>query len=411
MQKDKTATKFLILKISLIMLGLLVSNSYADILSRDLPNREGLKLGEALFHSALRTQVEFDSNIYLTDKNEKYDIITMINPSIGLKIPLRDNGLSFEYDIAVNEFSRFHENDHIDHRLLTLLEVNLTDYQVTLDDEWRRFTDRAGSEDVNRTKRQTNSLRLGVATTLDQLSFDIAYLNFWQDYLVNKTIINGLDYNDKDSLTHVLDIEAAYRFMPKTSALWENKVGFIDYYHSSLPPDSYFIESLLGVKGEWLAKTTVDLRGGVKFQDYETSTVLSDENYLNFVAKGVLEHSLSDDDTVKLKAERNTYESTYSNMNYYEANMIGFDYKHKFYKVTAEIFGQAQQNRYPDESTEDGETAKRKDKLYNVGGALRYDVRNRVSLEAKYEYKKRDSRFKTLDYIEHLTTLRCTIGF
>ena len=75
------------------------------IISKDLPIREGLKVSEIIFHSALKTQFQYDSNIYLSADGEKGDFITTITPSIGLKIPLRDNNLNLEYDASINEFN------------------------------------------------------------------------------------------------------------------------------------------------------------------------------------------------------------------------------------------------------------------------------------------------------------------
>lgn len=396
---------------ALFCLFLFSSFSCAEISDKDLPNREGVKVGELIFHTGIKTGFDYDSNIYLTNTNRKDDTVSIVNPYIGFTLPIQDNSIGMEYDVTINSYNRFNENNHVDHRVQTVAEINLTDYKITLSDIYRRVTDRAGSENVNRTKRDINNFSLGVSTQLEKLAFDISYANKLEDYLTNTIVFDPMTYKDKSTLTHIFDIEASYRLFPKTSILWDNAVGFVDYYKSSLPPDSYYIESLLGVKGSLTNKILVNLRGGVRYQDYDRSNLIYDDKYCNFVARGGLDYQMTNDDKISLSLERSTYDSTYVNMNYYEVNAIGLNWTHKFYKVTAGLLGSYQFNDYPEESTVGGVTAKRKDDLYSCGFSLRYDIQKWFSLEGKYEYKKRDSEFATYDYKENLTTVRGTVGF
>ncbi|MFA5410664.1 MAG: outer membrane beta-barrel protein [Candidatus Omnitrophota bacterium] len=413
MEEKKSSLKGVV--ISLIFascLFLTAGLSYAEIISEALPKREGLKAGEIIFHSALKTSVQFDSNIYLSPNDAKDDIITIINPSFGFKIPLRENNFSLEYDAFINRFARFNENSHTDHRIQADAEINLTDYKISITDLYYRLTDRAGTEDVNRTKRQTNLFRSGISTERDQLRFDLSYSNILEQFLSNDIFFNDWTYKAKSSMTHLVDLESSYRFRPKTSFVWENAVGYVDYYKDNgLFPNSTYIESLAGIKGEWYSKLTTDVRAGVRFQEYESSSYINDENYCNLEARGSVDYTFTPDDTLNLRITKTTYPSTYQDMNYYSVNMLGLNYSHRFYKMLVSLFGAAQYNTYPKDSTEGGISAKRKDWLYSGGCSWRYDVRKWVSLEAKYEYSTRDSRFDTLDYRQHLTTLACTVGF
>jgi len=384
----------------------------AEIVSRELPKREGWEIGDIIFHSALKTQVQFDSNIYLSANGEKDDIITTINPSFGLKAPLSGNDLSLEYDIAINEFGRFTENNHTDHRVQADAEINLTDYKISLTDVYNRLTDRAGSEDVNRTKRQMNTFRAGISTVRDQLTLDLSYINILEQFLTTDIFFNTWSYNNKSTVTHIIDLEGGYRFQPKTSLVWENAVGYVDYYkNANIFPDSYYLESLLGIKGEWYSKITTDARAGARFQEYKSSLAVNDENYCNLEARGTLDYLLTSDDTLNLRIAKTIYPSTYQDMNYYTVTMAGLNYSHKFYKTLVSLFGSVQYNTYPKDSIEDGVVGKRKDWLYSSGCSWRYDIRKWVSVEAKYEYLKKDSSFYNLDYSEHLVTLAGTVGF
>ncbi|MDD5165854.1 MAG: outer membrane beta-barrel protein [Candidatus Omnitrophica bacterium] len=389
--------------------------AYADIISRELPKRKGLKAGEVIFHSALRTAVQYDSNIYLSPKyNAKDDIITIINPSVGFKIPFHGNDLSVEYDASFNRFYRFSSNSHLDHRIQSEANINLTDYKIYITDLYNHLTDRSGTEDVNRTKRQTNLFRTGVSTERDQLRFDLSYANALEQYLTEDAYFNNITYKDRSSMSHIIDFEGSYRFRPKTSLVWENLFGYVNYYRvpdSNLSPNAYYIESLLGIKGEWYSKITTDFRAGVRYQQFGHSNLVADDGYCNFEARGTVDYAFTPDDALNLRVEKSIYPSTYQDMNYYEVNMVGLNYSHKFYKTLVSMFGTYQFNGYPKESTETGVTGKRKDYLYSGGCAVKYDMRRWASLETKYEYKRRTSSFADFNYLEHLLTLTCTVGF
>jgi hypothetical protein len=72
-----------------------------------------------------------------------------------------------------------------------------------------------------------------------------------------------MTYNDKDHMTHLIDLAVLYRFLPKTSFILETDVAFIEY-DSDYNPDSYYIEPLVGLKGELTNKITANIRGGYR---------------------------------------------------------------------------------------------------------------------------------------------------
>lgn len=393
--------------------NILKGDEERGIISDDLPNRKGIKIGGPIFHSGLKISNQFDSNIYLAHRGEHADTINIINPSIGFVLPMRDSRLSMEYDVAFNYFYHFPVNNHVDHRVNTLAEINLTNYKITLSDLYRRFKDRTGTEDVNRTKRQINAFTAGIETKeLNRLFFGFNYTNNLQGYLSTDPILANLNYKDKSYMEHIFDIVANYRLYSKTYLTWDNDYGLIHYYKNNIPPDSYYIESLFGVRGELTNKIAANVKFGGRYQQYESSPLLSDKGYFNFIARGGLDYFATKDDTWSFNVERGTYESTYADMNYYELNSLGINYAHKFKrKLTGNIFGSIQANIYPEDSTQDGVTAKRIDKLYYGGCSLRYDLQKWVTLEAKYQFERRDSRFSAFTYTDNLVTVSGSVGF
>ena len=70
-----------------------------DLTNPDLPHRKGLKegigwpfstedLGKITWHSAVSAGVSIDPNIYLSNQDEKYDIVFADAASVGIEIPI-----------------------------------------------------------------------------------------------------------------------------------------------------------------------------------------------------------------------------------------------------------------------------------------------------------------------------------
>jgi hypothetical protein len=400
------------------VLGVCFNQVQAQITRADLPNREGVEVGDIIMHAGLSSSVDFESNIFLSDGGEQYDMIIGVNPFFGVEIPMEENNLSLEYDAKMYDFHRFYEQNHVDHQGQALLELNLTDYEITFSDVYKRFTNRAGSDETGdpqrKTRQLTNKFESSIAAEFDQLTYNVAYVNELSKYLgKNEILYNNINYDDKNSVSNIVNGEVGYKALPKTTFILQPAAGHIKYY-SDLVPDSYFYETLLGVKGEWFDDMVIDMRTGLRYQEYDSSPAMHDDNYFGIVGVGSVDYSLTEDDAFKITLKRTIRESTYDGMNYYDTNFAGLDYTHRFSdKISLNPFFTYQYNRYPEETTEDADavTSKRRDHVYNTGCSLMYNVQEWLSLEAGYEYKNRDSRFHTYYYEDHLTTVKATIGF
>lgn len=382
-----------------------------------LPNRTGYEVEPITMHAAFTTQVQFDTNVFLEDKDEKFDVITTLNPSVGLDLPVGDNYFAVDYDFAAYIFGVHDDHSYVDHRVRGVGVINWTDYQINIADVYRYFSDRAGSEDTNRVKRQNNYLRAGLAATgFEQLDFEAGYTFGVENFISGDTLYtapNGetLTYHDKNRLINVFDLLASYRFLPKTSLLVESYVGWLTY-DSSKSSNSWFTESMVGLRGDLSEDFTSDLKAGIRYQQYDSSDLTDSNNFIGPVITGTVTYKRTKNDIFDLRLERSIYESTFYNMNYYNINHAGLRYTHFFNnKISGDLFGYYQLNLYPSQATVDGVTDKRYDHLFGGGIGVRYDVKKWLSVEADYEYRQRESRFSTFDYIDNLFTIRGTIGF
>ena len=397
-----------------LLLFFFTNTSYGQLTNIDLPDRTGVKvLKNATLHGAFKTAESIDTNIFLDNTDRRVDSVTVLSPSGGFEIPSHNSNISADYLADIYLYGVNHTEDHVDQRLRGLAEMDfLNFYKVTATDTFRIFTDRAANENSLRLQQKINDARIGVSGAFNRLNLDVGYTNSLEIYDSMDPFLGVLTYEDKDRDSNIIDTTVSYRFWPKTYALMENDLGFIHYYNTSQVPGSYYDEVLFGFKGEWFARANINFRAGFKYQEYESSSIISDKAYIGPVMRGGFDYAPTPNDALAFELDREIYESTYSTMNYYTANLVGFAWQHNFTKkLYSNVSASYQLHLYPSETTENGETAKRYDNYYSAGASLKYDIRKWVSVEAKYQYVNRDSRFDLFNYVDNIMTISGTIGF
>lgn len=378
----------------------------------DLPNREGVKIANIKVHSAGKVIEQFDSNVFLADTDVQYDFITILSPSIGVDMKAGDSRLAADYEVGQYLYGIWHDQNHLDHRARLSADTRINDYKISVTDEFRIFTDRAANENSLRLKESTNNLKTGVAAEFNKFTFDVGYINKIQAYDSQDLMLGDLPYSARDYMDQSVYTTLSYRVRPKTYLIFENDIGYINYYESSQVPDSFYDDILCGLRGDWSSKIIMNLRAGFRYQGYESSPVIAHKPYIGPIIRGGLQYNPTEDDAVFFTLERADYESTYATNNYYTLNLIGVEYRHKFSnKVSGGLFGSYQLHLYPSETTENGVTAKRYDNLLNGGFSIRYDIKRWISIELRYEYRQKMSIFDIFDYIDNLVSVRGTIGF
>lgn len=405
-----------ILFVVALFLSINSSVSYAQLTNDDLPDRTGYKVfgdNKIIAHAAMATLEQLDTNIFLTNTNRRHDFITILNPSVGIEIPSKNGNVSADWDVSQYLYGIHEDQNHLDQRVRGLMEYNPASYlKVTINDTFDIFTNRAANENSARIRQKINAFRAGIEGFFELLTLDVGYNNRLETYDSNDLVFAQLTYEDKDRDINFIDATVTYQFLPKTAFFLQNDLGFIRYYNSSQPPDSYYDETLIGAKGAWFSKANINFKAGFRYQSYSKSDVITDKDYIGPVFGGGFDYHPTDRDTIVVNLMRTVFESTYSNMNYYNSNFFGIDYKHDFNdKVSANLFGAYELHLYPSESTENGMTAKRVDNYFRAGGSIRYDMRRWISMEARYEYVQRDSKFDIFNYFDNIATARLTAGF
>ncbi len=377
----------------------------------DLPKRQGLKAGEIVFHSAVTTGVMIDPNIYLASQDEKYDIINTLEASFGVEIPLQEHIISLDYQAKQYFFERYNNNNHFDQRVRGLMELNFTDYRVTLNEVFNKYESIPGEDNTGRLKQDDNNVRLGVTHEAGNFAFDLGYSNLVHHYYNDDFMFSTVAYKDRDYMMHVADISVGYKILPKTSIVLENDYG-VSTHVSGNSPDYYFDDILVGVKGELHKNLTTTLQAGYRYQYFGASPILYNGKASKFICRGGIKYALSDKDVFDLNVDRTVNDSIYADATFFTMDYMVLNYTHIFTnKLSSRIFGSYQRNMYPIETTEGTKTAKRVDNAFEAGASLHYDIRRWLSAEISYEFKNADSNFKVFSYNDNIALFKITAGF
>ncbi|NQT23483.1 MAG: outer membrane beta-barrel protein, partial [Candidatus Omnitrophica bacterium] len=194
-----------------------------------------------------------------------------------------------------------------DHTARALAEINWTDYKITLSDFYRYFSDRAGSEDVNRVKRQNNFLEATIGAEFDQLGFEAGYTfgveNFISDNTLFSSALGDITYHDKDRFLNTFAGQLSYRFLPKLSFLLDSILGILTY-DSPKSSDSWYTEILMGLLGELHEDFSTNLKGGFRYQSYDTSELTDSNDFIGVVASGGISYRHTRDDIINFNVEK-----------------------------------------------------------------------------------------------------------
>ena len=357
---------------------------------------EGIEVWDLItFRPMFRLQQQYDSNVFLDENDEKDDWITTFDAGVEAEMKMGDVLFKGGYVFNMNLFAEHHNQNSYNHTVIGKIDWDLTDYEVLIKNKYRRFSDRAGTEDTARLSRQKNVLYTDILAEFNRLAFDFGYDFIIEDYLSNDIVSGTTTYDEgEDRMEHIFRDEVSYRFAPKTSVLAEADFGIIDY-DTGLNSDSYFLQALTGLKGQVFPDSVSSIKVGFRWQDYDRA---GDQDYAGFVARTNTTKKFGVKDTVTLTTERSVNESTYSNMNYYTLTHIGLGYIHQFNdKLSAHLAGAYQFNKYPAMTVEDGVAGTRRDHIYRAACGVRYDIRQWLSTAAAYQYMQRESRFTTFD--------------
>lgn len=373
-----------------------------------------IQLGPFRLLPVLEVGVEYNDNVVLSPPGqEESDLIWIISPEITLELPGRRSALRVGYRANIKEYTDNSSLSFVEHiaqaewRLNQLLGGRLNLY-VT--DRFLYTEDPTGfpvPELTERVPRADNLLRVGGEYSLaERWSLGVDYSFYWIDY-------GGAASNDVlDHVEHTIGVTGYYRIQPKTSLLAEYRYQIVRYDQENVagPRDSDSNFLLGGVKGDFTAKTSAQVKVGYQWKDYKSE---AETDFDGLVVEAEVIWKYAEPSQLRLFGGRANVESTFvvGGNNYYVANYGGLELRHQITPdLLLRVRGLFGTNDYPDVATVGTTTAKRQDDFAEAGIGLTYQMRRWLAFTLDYYFLWRDSNFNDFDYTNNrvAATVRLT---
>lgn len=373
-----------------IAVGLLAASGPAS-------GQGNLELGPFRILTNLDLSGEYNDNILLSPRDETSDFIWTISPGVTVELPGRQSALRLGYRADVLRYTDNDALDTIDHTVQLEGRMNLArGLTLTAKDEFKYTRNFAGfpvPELTDKVDRFENQLGAGAEYQLPgRFAVALDYTFIWLDYDA------GPLFDELDRSDHTVALTVLYRIMPKTSILGEYDYQVILYDVPSVARDrdseAHFFK--VGAKGDLTAKTSVALKVGVEFKDYENP---ARPDFDGLVVEGEIVWKYRDPSQLRIYGGRANVESTFQENNFFVANYGGVELRHY---VTPTVIGTVRglvgTNDYPTVTTVGTETKKRADTFYELLAGVRWQARRWLALELNYQYLARESNFEDFDY-------------
>jgi hypothetical protein len=387
----KMERKFMyVVVMGLITLFFFIVPSFAQ---EEVPGN--IKLGPAEVHPYIKTQVQYDSNIFLRQTNKKDDIIVTAQPGLRLDIPFgqgKESLLRADYSAAYNRFIDYKDQSNTAQYAKGLLALRFTKFYIDLKDDFSWSTDRASSEIITRLYHRDNTFDAMIGTRWNKLGLEVGYENFYTHYHREPNQI--WDRND-----HTGMITGYYQIFPKTQALLEYDYSQINYTKDPARGDIDYQQALVGLKGNLTGKITALMKAGWQGRHYEPGV---NKDYDSMVGTAKVTANLSELTKVDLKYDHTIEESSGLTQLGYKVDRGTVTLTQRLMdRLTGLVSYGLEDARY----LRDGNYGREKWDLWSVEPALIYRFGKHFSTTLSYKYLEKDSNIAGNDYKDNLVTL------
>jgi hypothetical protein len=369
------------------------------------PEQE-IKLGILKLHPSFLSTVTYDDNVRLAEKDGVEDVLFTETPGLIGELKLGDHRVEAGYGLELFKHVKVGEEDASNHLAHGLLELNFTDFHLTVSEAMERTTGRLFTESIDRDRLFFNTVQVLGRYDRPMWALEGGWTHNTVDHITST--FNNFDYGED-----VLAVLGGYKILPKTLLLVETDVGLVNYDRNVSRADQDYWQIFTGLRGELTPKITSTIKLG--FQDRQLSDVGGQGPQSDFdglVANVDVVYTPSVSDIVRLNYTRAARTSTFRTNGWYRQDRISLSYRKRFLrKWLLTPRGSWQLHDYPELATVGGVTERRKDHFFQLGASLRYEIQEWLSTGFGYNFRSRNSNLDTLDYENNRFTFDVTVAF
>lgn len=356
-----------------------------------------LKAGPVIIHPSLKTQAEYDSNVFLKDKDPDEDVVYDIVPGIVLDLPVNKHRVTVGYEADMELFSKNRHRDQNDanQNFFALADLHFPSWYINILEQFAAVSSRAGTTFTERIPREDQIIHPKIGYRWKRLTFEGGFR--YTDRRFRRTVDRALNFELTEWTGTVF-----YDLFARLKALVEYQLGQIEY-DKAARRNGVINQVRAGLEGEVRPNVFVKARVGPQFRNY---TVSSEADYYSWVGEFYVDYQIRRNLSFHVGFTRKAVEATYQQVNYYKQHLVEFGVQYRL-RPQWELFGDTKLYRqdYAERSTEGPSTGYRHDNHFVYKTGIRYEPREWLEFELAYQLARRDSNFSTYDYTDHRFTL------
>ncbi|MFC2140352.1 outer membrane beta-barrel protein [Candidatus Auribacterota bacterium] len=370
-----------------------------------------LAIGDIKLQLLASAELKYEDNIFLERDDEKEDFIAVGKLHVLAFKPLGQRSrVSLIAGIKVEEYFKYTQLDNEGFDLGADLILDKPSYVCKVSDKFLNTKDRSDDlENIEKIQRYVNIFKYSLRTKGEKWSLEPVGENSDTNYgRRDGNVERDYVYENRDKNLGEYGGIVRRQIAPNTNVLIEYAYGELRYenfFHPdfNLPtgyPDQTYHQVFVGAEGKIRGETPFTLKIGRQKRTIEENGAADLDTT---VARFSMEHPFPNEDTLIIKANRDVVESIYDSANYYLLNSFWIKYTHKFdeeERFLGRIGFKYDNQKYPIDTIEEGQSKKREDKIYVCDVGIEYHFRTWewLKVEASYQYTKRDSNHNLFNY-------------
>jgi hypothetical protein len=353
----------------------------------------------------LSERVEYESNIFQSDRNANDDGISKTIPGFLLELPLGRHKIDLGFRMEILRYFNLTEQDTEHYFVLGTMALDFPGgLKVNLKEDFARTSDPPGTELTGRIGSSTNVLAPSVEYSLAQryaIGFDYVWTHVRFD---NDTGVQTLDRDE-----HAFGVTGFYKIQPKTDLLLNVGYGFKDFDNQDdRDVNRYFV--LVGVRGEITPRLTSTFRIGYEIRDPKHG---DNGEYHGVIAGGDLVWRPTERTRISLITERSVQESVFQQNFAYVTSQATLSAEHFLTRkllISGRLYG-AVSDYLQKTQKSNNVFGWRQDLVGALAVGIEYTIQKWLSVSADYTYTRRESNFDSFDYRDDIVGGKVTLSF
>ncbi|NQT06496.1 MAG: outer membrane beta-barrel protein [Candidatus Omnitrophica bacterium] len=357
------------------------------------------------FNIIVDVRERYNDNIFYTQNERIYDFITNVKPSFDFLWDAKRYEIRGGCNADLELFQVYDSRNNLDygaHLSTHLLKGNKLNFKLS--DKIRNRESPTGeifSSDIQRWYEND----LVFETFYDprpKISSKLTISHFIKGY---KSLSATKQYGHR-----IFDIEPTiyYQISPRITLISQFITKYIKY-SEGLNRNSWSQMPGGGIRVEITKKANIDVRANYLYRSYYDVDTIDRVNDFTLDAK--LTYNFSKNISLKLRAQRDIYESTRDEIG--NAHLISSSFipelnigRFLFPNLELNLSGKAERSVYPAKITEESKTSYLKINNFYCLTKLKYRLTEAIGIGLDYSWSMRDSRYSGLDYFKNEITLK-----